>query len=528
MKDFAVADIAQKIINMEYEYLSVICVEDHKETLCHLNSRLQDEFPVMTDHYDSNCRYMVENYVCCSDQEKAMRSMEFSKVLMQLKQDTIYFFTISLQNLEGQHFHKKFQFSYLDEEKKEILFTRSDVTRLYEQEQKQLECMKAALRTAKQASEAKTEFLARMSHDIRTPMNGIIGITQLMLDGTLPENIREQLEKIDSSAQFLLGLVNDILDMTKVESGNCILHPTPYPRSEFKKYLQAVIHPLCEQKGVHFQIDLKEEKEVLLVDHLRFNQIFFHLLSNAVKFTPEDGTVEIFVKKEVKTEETLAVDIVVKDNGIGMSEEFQKHMFENFSQEANGLDGIKYGSGLGLPIVKKLVSLMGGTLEVTSKQGVGTEFMVHLERKYVIENGTTDAGKKKQQDVSLANKKILLCEDHPLNREIVVRILNKEGMVVDCMENGRDGLMRFKIVPEHYYDAILMDIRMPIMDGLTASKEIRKVNRADAKTIPIIALTANALEDDVEKSRDAGINEHLPKPIEPQKLYRTLKKYLAD
>lgn len=520
--------IVRNITNLEYDFLSIIKTRNHEETISNVYGTLVDYFPVLTHNYDENCRFVVENYVCTADREKAMRSLDFFRVKKELDQNDLYNFTICMASKDGVHYMKKYQFSYLDENKEKILMTRSDVTKIHEQEQKQLERMKAALKTARQAKEAKTDFLARMSHDIRTPMNGIIGITQLMLDGELPDHIREELEKIDASGQFLLGLVNDILDMTKVESGDFVLHPTPYKLCEFRKYLNAVIRPICEKKQITFVMDLKEGNEVPVIDHLRLNQIFFNLLSNAVKFTPHGGKVEILLQEEIKSGAILAMNLIVRDNGIGMSEEFQKHMFDKFSQELNGMEEQNYGSGLGLAIVQRLVSIMGGTLVVKSEQGRGTEFMVHIERPYILDNGRLEQEKKERKLVSLANKRILLCEDHPLNREIVVRVLNKEGMVVDCMENGKDGLMRFKIAPQDYYDAILMDIRMPVMDGLTASSEIRRIDRPDAKSIPIIALTANAFDEDIEKSKEAGINVHLAKPIEPQKLYSTLRELMKE
>jgi CheY-like chemotaxis protein len=367
-----------------------------------------------------------------------------------------------------------------------------------------------------------------MSHDIRTPLNGIIGMTYLALEEDNPPRTADCLAKIDTSSKFLLGLINDVLDMSRAESDRIELNPEPYPIGEYNEYLDAVIRPLCREKGQSFMLDesLALNQLVPLADKLRTNQIMFNLLSNAVKYTPEGGTITYRISGVSLGDGRVAVEHRITDTGIGMSGEFQKVLFQPFSQEARDDNSETRGSGLGLAIVKKLVDLMGGTIRVRSEIGKGTTFLVRLEfdaipgesalrpRQAAGENGS-GAG-------ALAGKHILLCEDHPLNQEIVKALLEQKGAMVEIAVNGRRGVDLFAASAPGYYDAVLMDIRMPVMDGITAAGKIRAMKRADAARVPIVAMTADAFEEDVQKCLNAGMNSHLAKPIDPELLFRTL------
>lgn len=385
--------------------------------------------------------------------------------------------------------------------------------------------LKTSAVAANAANEAKTDFLSRMSHDIRTPINVINGMTELALLEKNPANTEEYLYNIHSSGTFLLGLVNDILDMNKVESGKMELHPKPYLYSDFDKYMNAVIRPLCDEKNICFTDSINTTEYTLVLDSLRFNQIIFNLLSNAVKFTSEGGRVNIDSVIQPLSDTEASLNITVSDNGSGMSEEFQRVVFEKFSQEERNLINNKASTGLGLSIVKRLIELMNGTITLESSIGVGTKFFIHLECEYTKNNSV-----EVQPPVPLGNlvgKRILLCEDHPLNTKIIVRMLSFKSVNVETAENGQVGLEMFSASPEGYYDAILMDIRMPIMDGLEATKAIRALSdRKDAKDVPIIALTANAYDTDIDNCIKAGMNAHLAKPIELDFLCETLSKFV--
>ncbi len=372
------------------------------------------------------------------------------------------------------------------------------------------------------ANRAKTDFLSNMSHDIRTPINVINGMTELALTEPDDEVVKEYLANIQSSGQFLLGLVNDILDLNKVESGKMELHPKPYSCIEFKRYIDAVITPSCKAKNIDFTIDIECDGSIV-VDKLRLNQIMFNLLSNAVKFTPEGGHISLKCLHEEVAENKAKLTFTISDNGIGMSLDFQKKMYEAFSQESRSAESEVVGTGLGLAIVKKIVDLMGGTINVESVQNAGTVFTVGIIVNTCARETVADEVNSEKADIS--GKRILLCEDHPLNRQIVIRLLEKKSVIVETAVNGKEGLEMYTNSPEHYYDAILMDIRMPVMNGLEATMEIRKSNKNDANTIPVIALTANAYDTDIENCINAGANEHLAKPIDSSLLYDTLAKY---
>ncbi|MEA4974077.1 MAG: transporter substrate-binding domain-containing protein [Candidatus Metalachnospira sp.] len=375
------------------------------------------------------------------------------------------------------------------------------------------------------AGSEKSDFLARISHDIRTPMNAIIGMTTLALDekNSLDET-NEYLLKIKLSGEFLLGLVNDILDMSKMERGYLEFHPETYGYDEFVKSINAMIKPLCDQKNIKLIFNETDTSMPLTVDKLRFNQIFFNLLSNAVKFTPESGIVECTEYSKINPDNTMTCDYFIRDTGIGMSKDFiENKLFKPFSQESSQITTEFKGTGLGLVIVKSIVDKMGGTIDVKSELNKGTEFHVQLTLPISTEE-KVNIPIESEVDIDdvLKGRHILLVEDHPLNIEISKKLLLKKEMTVTVAINGKEAVDIFCSSENGYFDAILMDIRMPIMNGLESSKTIRSLDRNDALKIPIIAMTANVFDDDIKQSSTAGMNAHLAKPINPAKLYSTL------
>jgi|GEM_PF-1965374 len=429
-----------------------------------------------------------------------------------------YWVTVSMKVREATDKYKVFYATYRDV---------SEEIRLEEELKSQLAGEIKLREEAISANQAKSEFLSRMSHDIRTPMNGIIGMTHIAAEQDNIADIKESLRKIEFSSKFLLGLVNDILDVAKIESGEVKLHPEPYPWKDMEKYLASIIRPLCEEKGLKLEIKDNSIKELIpIMDRLRINQIMFNILSNAVKYTPEGGTVKLECDEKRTASRRKRIVLTISDNGIGMSESFMKTLFDPFAQEERSAASPIHGTGLGLSIVKKLTELMDGTIAVESEINKGSIFKLTFDFKCVGEDEycmITDRAAEKASEITLDGMHVLLCEDHPLNQEIACSLLEKEGVIVEVAENGQRGLDMLEDSPEGFYDAVLMDIRMPVMNGYEAAGRIRKLNRKDVAELPVIAMTADAYVDDIKKCFDAGMNGHLPKPVDPQALYETLR-----
>ncbi|MFA6775963.1 MAG: response regulator, partial [Sphaerochaetaceae bacterium] len=418
---------------------------------------------------------------------------------------------------------------YLDATKQNIVFLVSDVTEVFEQERKARDKLSFALKEAETANRAKIEFLSRISHDIRTPMNIITSKTDFaMSDIHDPRELERDLKDIKAASEFLLSLINDILDISKIDSNVIELHPEPYTLEEFEQLAFTMFMPMCRKKGVAFSLDRNTIEGIPRLDRIRFNQILLNLVSNAVKYTPSGGAVTISESILLQSDGKLKCSITVKDTGIGMGEEFQKHMFEPFTREDRQVWSplFEQGTGLGLAIVKRLVTIMGGAISVESKLEKGTSIRVDFISDAVSDEEMVRYEKKRR--VSCFNAGIhlkgtvLVAEDHPINAQITKRIMENAGMTVELAENGRLAVQRFLVSEPGTFSLILMDIQMPVMDGYQATREIRRLPRPDAKTVPIIAMTANAFAEDVKRCIEAGMNAHVPKPIDSELLFRTI------
>ena len=387
-----------------------------------------------------------------------------------------------------------------------------------------------ALAAAEAANKAKTAFLSSMSHEIRTPMNAIIGLDALALqNGSLPAETREYLEKIGESAHHLLSLINDILDMSRIESGRMSMRREEYSFRSMLEQINAMVMSQCGEKGLDYECRvIGDVSDWYIGDDMRLKQVLINILSNAIKFTDAPGSVTLTVERIAVFGDHSTMKFCIRDTGIGMDRDFLPKIFDAFSQEDSRRNS-KYGStGLGMAITKNIVEQMNGTISVESEKGVGTAFtvIVTLKNSEHLEPAAQEAGAREKQRVSLKGRRILMAEDVLINAEIMKHILLEREAETDHAENGRAVLEMFARSPVGYYDAILMDVRMPEMDGLEATAAIRALDRPDAKSIPIVAMTANAFDEDVQRSLQAGMNAHLSKPVEPEHLYQTLEELI--
>ena len=379
------------------------------------------------------------------------------------------------------------------------------------------------------AVQAKDQFFSNISHDMRTPLNAVLGFTALARQsGTSEAEKEDYLAKIDTSGRLLLDLVNDTLTLSKASNGKIVLRPEPCSTQDMEASIITPIRALAEKKNITFTSDSTGVRSrTVLADRVNAEKIFLNLLTNAVKYTPAGGHVAVVVRDDPADAPDPDFVFVIRDDGIGMSEDFLTRVFEPFAQE-NRPGYESNGTGLGLAIVKQLVDLFGGTIEIKSRMNEGTTITVRLHFP------ETDAGlipEKKPDPVSpdiLQGRKVLLCEDNAMNREIAVLLLKKKGMDVVCAVNGRLGVDCFKDSAPGEFDVILMDLRMPVMNGLEASAAIRALDRPDAETVPIIAMTADAFTEDVDQCKRAGMNGHIAKPVDPAVMYSILAKALRD
>ena len=421
---------------------------------------------------------------------------------------------------------------FLNKEGRKIgyIIETTDVTEMVNRQQD----LEVAMNNANRANEHKGEFLARMSHEIRTPMNAIIGlanIVQRSLDekgGDSPEmeEVKDHVQQIEASSQHLLGLLNDILDISKIEAGKITLSEETVDLSRLVETVARIIKPRCDEKNITF-VTLSDsfDPPTFLTDSLRLRQVLINLLGNAVKFTPELGRVEFRINRKDRKEGRTLVEFLVRDTGIGISDEAMASIFQPFEQASGQITRQYGGTGLGLAISRHIVNIFGGEITVVSKTGEGSEFGFAIWLK------ETEACPEEEEAVSdpadkFIGKTVLLVDDVDLNRKVAKAMLKITGITIDEAEDGEEALNKFKASPAGTYDIVLMDVLMPKMDGYQSSQAIRALNRADAAAVPIIALTANAFKEDIDKALAAGMNAHIAKPVKMDKLMEVLFKFL--
>lgn len=476
----------------------------------------------------------IENMIAPSFQKNYMAFTDISTMESRLKEhDSI---SCISQTIKGAWMRSMIVPQKCDEKGNlsTVLLAISDVTEEKEHELEQDRILRNALSSAEHANRAKTAFLNNMSHDIRTPMNAIIGFTSLAaehLDDR--EIIRDYLEKISTSGKHLLSLINDVLDMSRIESGSVKIEKTnvylPDVLEDLKTIILESVHAK-QQKLLIKQQDVVHED--IITDKLRLTQVLLNIISNAVKFTPVGGTIHILVEEKASQKAGYAVySFCIKDNGISMSKEFQEHVFDSFARERTVTESGITGTGLGMAITKNIVDLMGGTIHLTSKQGEGSEFIVTLECELAdktVQDKQSSCPKAEKKHLDYSGKKVLLVEDNELNREIATEILKSLGLKVDYAADGMEAVEIMSSEAGNQYDMIFMDIQMPKMDGYTATREIRTLKDTKKANVPIIAMTANAFDEDRKKAIKAGMNGHIAKPIDVNVILQNLDRIFGQ
>ena len=521
------------IAGLGKEYFSVLAVDLDKDQVFSYreseeNGRIISDF---CRECDNRWSKIIPSYAKVMVSDTTNGEFEKQLGLEALRsQEKDYSMTYEFKSETGINYHQV-RVAYVkkkDGTRMAVVGTRN-IDSLIKKERMQEEKLKKAYDAAKSANKAKTEFLNNMSHDIRTPMNVILGYNQLMKSLlTEPKQLDYQ-KKIEQSGKLLLSIINNVLDMARIESGNMKVDENFEIVGGVVDEILSTFSSEAEEKGIHLSSSMQVTHKNILCDSTKIRKIYVNLVSNAIKYTPSGGNITITVEElPCEKEGYMKVKSEIKDTGIGMSKEYLPMLFEPFSREHNTTTGKVGGTGLGMAIVKKMVDLMGGSIEVDSEPGKGTIFTFTLMHKiadkkyYSRKIETTESSDSVEK---LRGKHVLLAEDNNLNAEIAVAVLEKTGLVIDRVEDGIQCVSRIEQLPSETYDLILMDIQMPNMDGYKATQCIRHLNDKKKAEIPIIAMTANAFEEDKKRAIDAGMNGHIAKPIEIDKLVSEISKY---
>lgn len=480
--------------------------------------------------YMQTWEWYVNKYVCEEDREQLLHSVQISQVLKKLERIDEYACRYRIDQ-GGNKVYYQVKFSYLGRKDfNRIVFGVRCIDDIISLEKQHQTLVEEALEQAEVANKAKSAFLFNMSHDIRTPMNAIVGYTELIqAHSDEQEKCMDYIRKIRSSCDFLLSLINNVLEMSKIESDKIVLDESPIRTGQILEEVSDVYEELMRDKNIEFVHELDVQTKYIYADKVKLKEIFLNLVSNAYKYTLEGGRV-YFARREIPSDREgyALMETIVSDTGIGMSREYLPAIFDEFSREKHGADNKIQGTGLGMPIVKRLVDLMGGTISVESELGKGTTitFMIPHRIAGIEDIHSEDVDVIDKSDFK--GKRILLAEDNDFNAEIATEILQDVGFIVERAEDGIICVDMLQKAETNYYDLILMDVQMPNMNGYKATQMIRAMEEPKRRDIPIIAMTANAFEEDKRDALAAGMDGHLAKPINTNKLMKMLAMVLKS
>ncbi|MEG1012950.1 MAG: response regulator [Clostridia bacterium] len=513
--------LMRAVVNMDYDYLALLDTDNSNYTIFAKTMSKTPLPPFFASDYQSEVEQYARDFLVEEDIERNIHEMSCENLIVQLQKQDVYTTYCRVKENDGSISRKKLRFSYLDDRKKKMIVTRKDITEIYNAEQQKNEELKNALLAAQQASNAKTEFLSCMSHEIRTPMNTIIGMSTLAAGCVNdPEQVSEYLSKVGISARYLLSLINDVLDMSKIESGKVLIRHDEIPFEEFINGINSICHAQAQQKGVEYDaILLSFTEDIYIGDAMKLQQTLINILTNAMKFTPAGGRVQFTIHQEKKSHNEALMKFTVNDTGVGISEKFLPQLFEPFEQQRNGTTTPYTGTGLGLAICRNLVDLMGGKISVNSIEGVGSEFAVEVKL------GISEKSKKAAKpnlDIPFENLKVLIVDDDIIICQHTQQVLQDMRVHAEYVISGAKALeaVRQKWSKKEFFDIILLDWKMPDMDGVETTREIRKMVGPEVTIIIMTSYDWAAIE---IEAKQAGVNLLISKPIFKTSLHSTFE-----
>ncbi len=516
-------------VTEDFVFLVVVDVRTRIEKVFFLSNGPRPKWTGKDKTYDENIKEYAEKIVAPEDRARFLETVEFDSLMNYFKKsgnEVSIEYDVIIDG-ERRRYQGKFTFSTQDPEGVKIYVGVRDITKIEEERTEYNRRLMSALAEAEEANKGKSYFLFNMSHDIRTPLNAVIGYSELAKKHLDDRDVLEDyISKIQICGNQLLGLIGDVLDMAKIESGKIDLSLNPCLCQDMMNEVVVSVNESAKEKGLSFEASGNACHTTILCDKVKVQKILLNILSNAVKYTPGGGKVTLSVHEEIKGDGDLSdFTFVIRDNGIGISKEFLPYVFNSFSRERNAtLSGVS-GTGLGMTITKRLVDAMGGKIEIESEQGKGTTVTVFLTFKR-FENKVIEKKEEKLPEISLEGKRVLLAEDNEINSEIASEMLREVGISTEVVTNGEECVNALLSHSAGYYDLVLMDVQMPVMDGYEATRTIRRFQDKDKRMIPVIAMTANVFEEDKEKAYQSGMNGHLSKPIDMALLISTLNKCL--